>query len=84
MPWSTVAREPRLSRRRGCAMLTNADWRAPDAQGMQVGEYLFLGSSLRDDSGFTADGVLRLVSVRIDGFVCCQGARLTGEDREAD
>jgi len=60
------------------AALANATGWALDAQGMQVGDSLFLGSSYHMPEGFSADGGLRLVSVRVDGFVCCWGAHIKG------
>jgi len=62
------------------ATLTNTSARqwALDAQGMNVSYALFLGSSLGNPGGFTASGGLRLVGVRVDGFVCCWGAHIIG------
>ncbi len=62
------------------ATLTNTSakqW-ALNAQGMNVNYVLFLGSSLSDPGGFTAAGGLRLVGARIDGFMCCWDAHITG------
>lgn len=58
------------------AKLENAAGWALDAQGMQVGGYLFLGSSISSSEGFIADGGLRLVGVHVDGFVSFWGAHL--------
>ncbi len=58
------------------ATLENAAGWALDAQGMHVGDYLFLGSSIGSPEGFNADGGLRLIGVRVDGFVCCWGAHI--------
>jgi hypothetical protein len=58
------------------ARLENAAGWALDAQGMHVGDYLFLGSSISSPEGFNADGGLRLIGVRVDGFVCCWGAHI--------
>jgi hypothetical protein len=62
------------------ATLTNTSagqW-ALNAQGMNVSYALFLGSSLSDPGGFTASGGLRLVGTRVDGFMCCWDAHITG------
>jgi hypothetical protein len=59
----------------GATLENDTDW-ALDAQGMHVGDYLFLGSSISSPEGFTADGGLRLIGVRVDGFVCCWGASI--------
>jgi hypothetical protein len=62
------------------ATLTNTSagqW-ALNAQGMNVSYALFLGSSLGDPGGFTASGGLRLVGARVDGFMCCWDAHITG------
>lgn len=58
------------------ATLENAAGWALDAQGMHVGKYLFLGSSIGKPEGFNADGGLRLIDVRVDGFMCCWGAHI--------
>jgi hypothetical protein len=58
------------------ATLENAVGWALDAQGMQVGDYLFPGSSISSKEGFNADGGLRLIDVRVDGFMCCWGAHI--------
>ena len=58
------------------ASLENATSWALDAQGMHVGDYLMLGSSISNPAGFTADGGLRLVGVRVDGFVSFWGAHI--------
>lgn len=63
------------------ATLTNDTSLALDAQGMQVGAYLFLGSSLHRREGFTAKGGVRLNGVHVDGYVCCWGADIRGADR---
>ena len=58
------------------ATLENAAGWALDAQGMHVGDYLFLGSSLSNPEGFSAHGGLRLIDVHVDGFMCCWGAHI--------
>ena len=65
------------------ATLVNDTSIALDAQGMQVGAYLFLGSSLHNREGFTAKGGLRLVGVHVDGYVCCWAADIRGVDGPA-
>jgi hypothetical protein len=52
----------------GARLENPAGW-ALDAQGMNVGYALFLGSSYSNTAGFTAEGGLRLVGVHVDGFV---------------
>ncbi|MBB2947229.1 hypothetical protein FB565_006997 [Actinoplanes lutulentus] len=49
---------------------------ALDLQSATIGFALFLGSSLGDPGGFTAEGMIRLVSARIDGFACFWGGRI--------
>lgn len=63
------------------ATLTNPAGWALDAQGMRVDQFLFLGSSLARPDGFMAVGGLRLVGVRVNGYVCCWDAQITGADR---
>ena len=58
------------------ATLENAAGWALDAQGMRVGGYLFLGSSINSPEGFNADGGLRLIDVHVEGFVSCWGAHI--------
>lgn len=60
------------------ATLVNATGWALNAQGMNVSYALFLGSSLRYSDGFTAIGGIRLVGARVDGFVSCWDAHITG------
>jgi hypothetical protein len=59
------------------AKLENPSGWALDAQGMSVSYALFLGSSLGNRSGFVAEGGVRLVGVRVDGFVSAWDARIT-------
>lgn len=61
------------------ASLRNSRGLTIDAQGMWVGEYLFLGSSLSDRGGFRSRGTLRLVNVRVEGFMCCWNAEITAQ-----
>ena len=63
------------------AKLENAGGWALDAQGMHVGEYLFLGSSYSNPEGFSARGGLRLVGVRVDGFVSFWGSHIKPHKR---
>jgi hypothetical protein len=58
------------------ARLENSQGWALDAQGMTVSYALFIGSSYDDWSGLTVEGGLRLVGVRVDGFVCGWGAHI--------
>jgi hypothetical protein len=63
------------------AKLENAAGWALDAQGMHVGKYLFLGSSLSNPEGFIANGGLRLVGVHVDGFVSFWGGHIKPHKR---
>ena len=62
------------------ATLRNTSGWALDVQGMSVTYALFLGSSYNDSGGFTADGSLRLVGMRVDGFMCCWDAHIKASD----
>ena len=59
----------------GATLLNPVGW-ALDAQGMSVSYALFIGSSYDDGSGLTVEGGLRLVGVRVDGFVSGWGAHI--------
>ena len=58
----------------GAKLYAPDDW-ALNAQSIKVGYALFLGSSYGNKTGFTAHGGIRLVGARIDGFMCCWGAK---------
>ena len=58
------------------ARLENAVWWRLTPKGCMFGQALFLGSSISSPKGFNADGGLRLIGVRVDGFVCCWGAHI--------
>ena len=59
----------------GASLKNTTGW-ALDAQGMNVSYALFIGSSYNDWSGLAVEGGLRLVAVRVDGFVCGWGAHI--------
>jgi hypothetical protein len=59
------------------ATLRNPDGLVLDGQSMSVGYALFLGSSISNDGGFLAEGAIRLVGARIEGFVCCWRGRIS-------
>jgi hypothetical protein len=63
------------------ATLENPTGWALDAQGMSVGYALFIGSSLVNWGGLTVEGGLRLVGMRVDGFVCGWGAHIKACER---
>jgi hypothetical protein len=65
------------------ATIENPGGNAIDAQSASVGFALFLGSTLDDPSGFRAQGGIRLVDARIDGFVCCWDAEISNPDGAA-
>jgi hypothetical protein len=72
----------------GTLSFTGAKLSAPggialDARSVRVGYALFLGSSIQDDSTPHAEGSIRLVGARIDGFLCCWKARIEAPNSEA-